>query len=148
MLSKGEITAACVTGVVLGALAGGCVVVVDGNGDDWSWSESNTPKRPKMGVYLDEPGYTIASQLNIDRRETTVITDIVSNSAAERAGLREYDIITRIDGSDQADPSDLRRAIRSKQWGDAMTLTVLREGQPMDVVVTFDLPESKETPKY
>lgn len=148
MLSKGEITAACVTGVVLGALAGGCVVVVDGKGDDWTWSESNTPKRPKMGVYLDEPGHTIASQLNINRREATVITDIVSNSPAERAGLREYDIVTRIDGSSEADPSDLRNAIRSKQWGDAMTLTVLREGQPMDVIVTFDLPESKETPKY
>lgn len=148
MLSKGEITAACVTGVVLGALAGGCVVVVDGGGDDWSWSDGNSPRRPKMGVFLNEPGYTIASQLNINRRETTVITDVVNDSPAERAGLREYDIITRIDGLDQADPSDLRRAIRSKEWGDAITLTIIREGQPMDVVVTFDLPESREKPKY
>ncbi len=147
MLSKGEITAACVTGVVLGALAGGCIVVVDGHGEDWSWSDSSS-RRPRMGVYLDEPGRTLATQLNIDRRETTVITDIVNNSPAERAGLREYDIITRIDGSDQADPSDLKRAIRSKQWGDAMTLTVLRNGQPMDVVVTFDVPEATEQPKY
>ncbi|MBL8746044.1 MAG: PDZ domain-containing protein [Phycisphaerae bacterium] len=148
MLSKGEITAACVTGVVLGAMAGGCVVVIDGQDDHWSWSESSAPKRPKLGVYLDEPGRTIATQLNINRRESTVITDVFRDSAAERAGLREYDIVTRIDGSDQAGPSDLRRAIRSKSWGDAMTLTVIREGQPMDVVVTFDLPESKEAPKY
>lgn len=147
MLSKGEITAACVTGVVLGALAGGCVLVVDGDGNDWSWSESG-PRRPKMGVFLDEPGRTLAAQLNIDRRESTVITDVVSDSPAQRAGLREYDVVTRIDGVPEADPSDLRRAIRSKEWGDAMTLTVLREGQPMDVVVTFDLPESKEKPKY
>lgn len=148
MLSKGEITAACVTGVVLGALAGGCVVVVDGTGDDWSWSESGSSRRPKMGVYLAEPSKTLAAQLHFDRSEATVITDIVNDSPAERAGLRETDVVTRIDGVDQADPSDLRKAIRSKQWGDAMTLTVIREGQPMDVVVTFDLPESTERPKY
>lgn len=148
MLSKGEITAACVTGVVIGALAGGCVVVVDGEGDDWSWSESHTPKRPKMGVYLAEPSKTLAAQLSIDRSEATVLTDIVGDSPAQRAGLRECDVVTRIDGIPQADPSDLRRAIRSKEWGDAMTLTIMREGQPLDVVVTFDLPESKEKPKY
>lgn len=150
MLSKGELTAALVTGVVLGGLAGGCVVVIDGDRDltKYSWSGESKPSRPRMGVYLDEPGRTLAAQLNIDRRESTVITGIVSNSPAERAGLQKYDIITRIDGSSKADPGDVRRAIRSRQWGDALTLTILREGQPMDVVVAFDRVDTGERPKY
>jgi S1-C subfamily serine protease len=148
MLSKGEVTAACVTGIVLGAIAGGCVVVIDRNGDGLSWSDIQTVKRPRLGVYLDSPSRTTASQLNIDRGETTVITDIVDDSPAERAGLQPTDIVTAIDGVHEADPGDLRKAIRSKTWGDSMTLSIVRQGQPMDLVVTFDPPESHEMPKY
>lgn len=148
MLSKGEITAACVTGVVLGAIAGGCVVVIDRDGDGLSWKDIDMERRPRLGVHLAELSRTTASQLGIDRDEATAIIDIVDDSPAERAGLQATDIITRIDGVPEADPKDLRKAIRSKAWGDSMTLSILRQGQPMDLVVTFDPPESHERPKY
>lgn len=148
MFGKGEIAAACVTGVILGAVAGGCVVVVDGS-DESSWAEHESRGgKPKIGVYTDEPGRTLAAQLQLDRGETTVITDVVNGSPAERAGLRKYDVITAIDGDPSADPSDLRRAIRAKNWGDALALSLIRDGQPMDVIVTIDRPEERKFPTY
>lgn len=136
---------AALAGIVTGAILGGCVVIVDRGAADW---DDSTP-RPRLGVHTAEPGRALATQLNIDRSDATVITRVVNGSSAERAGLREYDVITRIDGSESADPSDLRRALRAKQWGDSISLVVMRDGQPLDMLVTLEQPaEPRKTPNY
>jgi len=148
-MSKFGMTSAIIMGIVVGAIAGGCVIVVDGARGDSSWRESaSSSGRPKLGVYTAEPGKALATQLSIDRKESTVITGIVEGSPAQRAGLREYDIITSIDGSTDADPSDLRRALRSKQWGEPIALVIVRDRQPIDMVVMLDEPDRERTPNY
>ena len=128
--------AACVSGLIAGLALGGCIVVVDRD-DNWSDSWSDSKPSPRIGVGIAEPGKTLANQLRIDRNDATVITRVSSGSAADKAGLREFDIVTRIDGDDNADPDDLRKAVRSKQWGDTLILTIIREGQTIEVPVTL-----------
>lgn len=129
---------ACVAGLVCGVILGGCIMVVDRDGDSWARSWNDDRDQPRLGVSIDSPGKTLAAQLQIDRGDATVITGVAPDSPAARAGLRKYDVITRIDGDSDADPSDLRHAVRAKEWGDSVNLTVIREGQTMEIAVPLE----------
>lgn len=54
------------------------------------------------------------------------IQDITKESAAEKAGLKENDIITKIDDTKIEDPDDLSAAIKKHKPGDKVTVTYLR----------------------
>jgi serine protease Do len=57
------------------------------------------------------------------------IQDITKESAAEKAGLKENDIITKIDDTKIEDPDDLSAAIKKHKPGDKVTVTYLRNGK-------------------
>lgn len=143
---------ACVLGVIAGCLAGGCVVVIDRGAPDIGWidvDDSPSRSRPRIGIKLDKPSATTASQLQIERKDATVITGVNSGSPAERAGLQQYDVIIAVDGNEEADPSDVRRAIRSRNWGDTVTFRVMRQGVPLEVPVLLERDQpARATPSY
>ena len=65
------------------------------------------------------------------------VAEISSGSAAEKAGLRVGDVITRV-GDRTVDGADaLIAAIRSHRPGDEVTLTYLRDGQESTAQVTL-----------
>jgi serine protease Do len=55
------------------------------------------------------------------------IQDITKESAAEKAGLKEGDIITKIDDKKIEDPDDLSTVIKNHKPGEKVTVTFLRE---------------------
>jgi len=66
---------------------------------------------------------------------------ILPDGPADRAGLQPGDIITRIDGEPVAGSSELIVAIRSRQPGETVTLTVRRNGEERTVDVTLGATE-------
>lgn len=64
-----------------------------------------------------------------------VVEDVVAGSAAEAAGLEINDVIVRFDGEPVADK--IGPLITSRQPGDNVTLTVLREGSEIDLEATL-----------
>jgi S1-C subfamily serine protease len=65
------------------------------------------------------------------------ILDVAEDSPAEEAGLQEGDIVVAFNGEDVADVAALRAAIRAMSPGDTVTVTVLRDGEEMDLDVTL-----------
>ena len=61
------------------------------------------------------------------------IQDITKESAAEKAGLKEGDVITKIDDKKIEDPDDLSKAIKSHKPGDKVTVTFLRDKKEQKV---------------
>lgn len=59
------------------------------------------------------------------------ITDVSKGSAAEKAGLKEGDIITKVDNAKIANPSDLTEAITSHKPKDEVTVHYKRDGKDM-----------------
>jgi serine protease Do len=55
------------------------------------------------------------------------VNDITKESAAEKIGLKEGDIITKIDDTKIEDPDGLSKAIRAHKIGDKVTVTYLRD---------------------
>ncbi len=125
---------------LLAAHMAGCVVVVHDNSD---WDDELTDDDgayhgshgPRLGVSAEEPGRALAAQTGVDRARACVITDVREGWPAEKAGLKKYDLVTAIDGNLSASARDLTRAARAKAPGETVRLTVLRNGQTMELVV-------------
>lgn len=65
------------------------------------------------------------------------ITDVSEKSAAAKAGLKEGDIITRVDETKVEDHDDLSAAIRKHKPDEKATITYLRDGKEQKESVTL-----------
>lgn len=57
------------------------------------------------------------------------VNEVTEGSAAEKAGIKEGDIITRVGDTKIENPDDLSNAIRKQKPGDKITITVLRDNK-------------------
>jgi len=64
---------------------------------------------------------------------------VVSGSPAAKAGLREKDIITKIDDTPVDEKNDLVTILGTKKVGEVVTLTVLREGKEITIDAKLEL---------
>lgn len=62
---------------------------------------------------------------------------VVSGSPADQAGIKEGDVITKVDGTSIDQTHDLVALLDQHQVGDTVSLTVLRDGKTMDISVTL-----------
>ena len=120
----------------------GCVIVIgaDGDTDLGCLSEHDHDGTPRLGIGIAHVDKALAGQLNINADRATLVTSVNPGSPAERAGVHQFDVITKIDGSDDASTGALWSAVRAKQPGEVITLTVIRNAQPMDLAVTLQGP--------
>ncbi|MEO0483993.1 MAG: PDZ domain-containing protein [Planctomycetota bacterium] len=84
---------------------------------------------PRIGINFTEPGRTLARQLGIDSDEAVVISGIAEGFPAQRAGLKENDIIIRIGDEKTGGERAIRKVLASKQPGDKVEVIVLRGGE-------------------
>lgn len=98
---------------------------------------NGTVDKPYLGIQ----GYTIDENfekiygINIPG---VFISNIETNSAAEKAGLQVSDIITAIDGTAVADIETLSKEISKHKSNDKITLTIIRNGrQEMTITATL-----------
>ncbi|MBL8760265.1 MAG: PDZ domain-containing protein [Phycisphaerae bacterium] len=119
-----------------GLLLPGCIIVA---GDHFAHDdEEYSSRRARMlGVELASVSGATATQAGVDGSRTSVITHVVSNSAAERAGLQKYDIITHLDGRDWATVSAVREAVRSKREGESLAVGFVRGGKAMEATAVL-----------
>jgi S1-C subfamily serine protease len=76
----------------------------------------------------------LASELG--RRNAVEVVEVVDGSPAAKAGLRPEDLIVALDGTPVSSAGDLQRVMTEEQIGQTLTVTVVRQGVPIDVEVT------------
>ena len=93
-------------------------------------------KRPTMGISLvdltEVPAYYQQQtlQLPAEVNSGVVISQVVRGSAAERAGLKQYDVIVEMDGQKIENAIQLRKHLyNEKQIGDTLQIKVYRQGK-------------------
>ena len=70
-------------------------------------------------------------------KEGVLVRAVSRNSAAEKAGIKAGDVITRADDSHVATPADLSGRIRSSH-GKSVPITLMRDRKEMTVTVTVE----------
>jgi len=61
------------------------------------------------------------------------VTEITNESAAKKAGIKEGDIITKVDDTKISDPDQLTEAVRKHKPGEKVTVTLLRDKKEQKV---------------
>ena len=94
---------------------------------------------PYLGVSSRELTLAEIESLGLNTYAGAFVADVVSGGPADQAGLQAgKDVITGIDGIQVTSFDDmLSYLVTNKSPGDTVTLTVLRNGQPVDVTVTL-----------
>lgn len=82
---------------------------------------SEDENRAMLGVVTDK------------EEEGAEISEITKESGAEKAGLKEGDIITKVDDKKIEDPDDLTKVIREHKPGDKVIVTFLRDKKEQKV---------------
>ena len=83
-----------------------------------------------------------------ENTEGAKVKEVTKGSAAEKAGLKEGDLITRVDEIAISDPQDLGEAIHKYKSGDKITLTYKREGKEEKTTITLGKFSGAEEFKY
>ena len=95
---------------------------------------------PYLGVSSKDGVVTYGSA----KRAAAVLTNVVSGTPADKAGLQANDAIIAVDGNSIDGSLSLVAQVRQHSVGDKVTLKFLRNGQSQDVSVTLiALPASK-----
>lgn len=107
--------------------------------------EKGVFERPYLGIRYVSLTDDYAYQYNLDVKRGAYIvpangraSSIISGSPAEKAGLKEKDIITKIDGTAIDERNSLTSLVGRKSVGDEVTLTIIRDGKEQTVKIKLE----------
>ena len=106
-------------------------LVLDEEGSGW------------LGVELHEVTNETAKELKLPAERGVVLGSIVPDSPAAKAGLKEKDVITEINGQRVEGAAQFRRMIHEIPAGRTVQLTLWRDGRAQTVNVTLGKAEER-----
>lgn len=89
--------------------------------------------RPWLGVKGETVSADIARSLGLERPQGIVITQVWNNGPGDRAGLREGDLITAVDGAEINDQGGLNFRVGLHDPNETVEVTYLRDGRRQTV---------------
>jgi serine protease Do len=99
--------------------------------------KSGKVSRGYLGVTLQTVTPDLASQLGLKDPHGAAIGEVTPGGPGAKAGLKQYDVITAIDGKKIETNDDATMEVISRSPGTSVNLQIVRNGQPMNVTVTL-----------
>ena len=103
--------------------------------------------RPVLGISMVDLT-SVSSQgrqqlaLSNDVKEGVIVADVQDDSSASKGGLKQYDVITEIDGKPISGVQTLRKALYSKTVGSSLEVTYYRNGQKQTTTIQLTSSDS------
>lgn len=97
-------------------------------------------QRPWFGASMQAVTSDIADGLGLDRPRGALITRVIDESPADKAGFRAGDLILAIAGQAIDDPDSFGYRFVTKGVGGSVDMAVLRNGREMDIAVDLVAP--------
>lgn len=92
--------------------------------------QASTAPKVMLGIYSDEPGESLREHLGI-KGDAIIVESVIKGLSADKAGIKDNDIIISIDGSDGVSSAGLTKILRKHTPGDNIEIIVLRKGTKM-----------------
>ncbi|MGE5401660.1 MAG: Do family serine endopeptidase [Ignavibacteriales bacterium] len=93
--------------------------------------------RGYIGVMIGEVDAPTAKAIGLDKARGIMVQGITPGGAAEKADVKQGDVILKIDGRDVNEPGDLQSYVASKSAGTKVNLTLFRDGKEIERTVTL-----------
>ena len=100
--------------------------------------EKGRVTRGRLGVQVQNISDGMMKQLKLKSKEGAIIATVDPDSPAEKANLKQYDVVTGINGQPVKDMSDLRNKIADIEPGKNAVLKIIREGKEMTATATVE----------
>ena len=90
-------------------------------------------QRGRIGVQIQDLIPDLAEALGTSHERGAVVAQVIPGTPAEAAGIQIGDVIVEMNGEPVVGSSDLRNKVGLLRVGDAVRLTIERDGEPMTI---------------
>ena len=90
-------------------------------------------QRGRIGVQIQDLTPDLAEALGTSHERGAVVAQVIPGTPAEAAGIQRGDVIAEMNGEPVGGSSDLRNMVGLLRVGDAVRLTIERDGEPMTI---------------
>ena len=97
-----------------------------------------------LGVLLQPVNNDLAEAFKLDRPRGALVAQILPDSPAASAGFKQGDVILRYGGEPVEDSSQLPRMIGVTPVGKTVAMSILRNGEPLEIKATIARLEAAE----
>jgi C-terminal processing protease CtpA/Prc len=118
----------------------------------WSWNSDDGHDMAfrmlgggprKLGIEYVELGEQLASYFKLAGKAGVLVSSVDPDGPAGKAGMKAGDVVLKLDAQAIQDGDDLRDAVAAAEGGQQVTVTVQRDGRPLDLKVTLAKPETR-----
>jgi hypothetical protein len=99
----------------------------------------------RLGVRIDHVSSDIAARVGLASPHGALILDVGETGAAKPAGVQIGDVIIAIDGKAIDDARDVPKIVSETPTGKSVSVTVVRNGQEVHLIVRLDASPLKPT---
>ena len=99
-----------------------------------SLAETGAVARGYLGVQMQDLDRELAPRFGLSDPNGAIVVDVVPDSPAERAGIRQDDVIVAFAGRPVANSTELCVLIAQIAPGNRASVRLMRDGQPLEVV--------------
>jgi serine protease Do/serine protease DegQ len=104
--------------------------------------EHGEVKRGQLGITLQDLTPQLADAFGIANGGGAIVSQVLDDSPAERAGLRPGDVIVAVKGRPLRGASQLRNIVGLQRIGEAVQLEVVRDGSQRSLRLEIEAPRS------
>ncbi len=103
-------------------------------------------RSPMLGIEAESLGPQLAAYFGV--KDGVLVRSVIKDTAAEKAGMRAGDVITKIDGTGVTTPNEVSSAVRSASANKTFSVELVREHKEMTLSVNIedgrsDLPRTR-----
>lgn len=95
-------------------------------------------QRGRLGVVIQEMNYNLAKSFGLSNASGALITQVIPNGAADKAGLQMGDIVLSVNGEAVTNSSDLPVMVGLLPPGKQVILGIWRKGKKQEAKVVLD----------
>ncbi|MEY4705675.1 MAG: hypothetical protein RL042_1880 [Nitrospirota bacterium] len=90
-----------------------------------------------LGVSIQELSPELAAQFGITETKGVLVSDVMDDSPAKKAGFERADVIVEFDGKPMDSPTHLRNAVAQTPLGKKVSIKLIRDKKPKVLEVTI-----------
>jgi len=108
--------------------------------------QTGSVSRGWLGVYIQEITHEIAQSFNLSKTSGALVSQVIANSPAEKAGLKAGDVLLTFNNKSIMNSSDLPPLVGRVLVGEKAQVKLLRNGREMQLNVTIEQLPSDDKP--
>jgi membrane-associated protease RseP (regulator of RpoE activity) len=125
--------------VALGATGMGLAAPSDTRNPQAPQAGQTAPMRKgRLGIVALPISEELRAKLGAARDRGVLVDRVQPDSPASKAGVHVGDVIASVDGKPVQDSSDIVEAMSSRKKGERITMSVVRDGRPLDLNATLE----------